>query len=78
MATRAAVQKSKALRELCRTYTVQAVEGLARIGFHAKGEMTRVGGVLKGKILQAGPDGRPDAGRRGGRGWSAVEKSSAN
>lgn len=34
--------KSKALRELCRTYTVQAVEELARIGFHAKGEMTRV------------------------------------
>jgi hypothetical protein len=34
--------KSKILRDLCRTYTVEAVEELARIALHGKGEMTRV------------------------------------
>ena len=48
--------KSKALRDLCRTYTAPAVEELAKIALNGKGEMTRV--VAIRELLDRGY-GRP-------------------
>jgi hypothetical protein len=48
--------KSKELRTLCRTYSVAAVEELARLAMNAKGEMTRV--IAIRELLDRG-HGRP-------------------
>lgn len=48
--------KSKELRDLCRTYTKDAVEMLAKIALNGKGEMTRVKAITE--LLDRGY-GRP-------------------